>query len=64
VGGEEHQVHKNKAASGQAFPQAAWKKRFTLLDLGRSQIPNAIIHNTTTTTSLQELEWEQNEDNF
>jgi hypothetical protein len=62
VGGQERQVHKNKAANRQASPQVAHKKYFMPLDLGRSQTPNAVIHNTTTTTSSQELEWEQNED--
>jgi hypothetical protein len=60
MGGEERQVDKNKAASRQASPQAARKKRFMLLDLGCFQTPNAVIHNTTTTTNSQELEWEQN----
>jgi len=59
-GREECQIHKNKATSHQASPQAAWKKRFTL-DLGRSQTSNVVIHNTTTTSSSQELEWERNE---
>jgi hypothetical protein len=62
VGGKECQVHKNKAASRQTSPQAARKKRFTPLDLGCSQTPNVVIHNTTTITNSQELEWEQNED--
>jgi hypothetical protein len=56
VEGDEHQVHKNKAASHQASPQTTRKTHFTLLDLGRSQTPNAVIHNTTTTTSSQGLE--------
>jgi hypothetical protein len=64
VGGEEHQVHKNKAANHQASPQAAWKKRFTLLTLGRSQTPNVVVHNTTITTNSQKLEWERNKDSF
>jgi hypothetical protein len=55
VGGEEHQVHKNKAASHQASPQVARKKCFMLLDLGHSQTPNAVIHNTTTNANSQEL---------
>jgi hypothetical protein len=63
MGGEQHQVHKNKTTSRQAFPQAVRKKCFTLLDLGHFQTPNVVIHNTTTTTSSQELEWEQNKDN-
>jgi hypothetical protein len=63
VGGEERQVHKNKADSCQASPQAAQKKHFTPLDLGRFQTPNVVIHNTTTTTNSQELEWERNENN-
>jgi hypothetical protein len=63
VGGEEHQVHKNKAASRQALPQAARKKHFMPLDMGRSQTPNAVIHNTTTTTSSQKLKSKQNENN-
>jgi hypothetical protein len=51
VGGEECQVHKNKAASRQTSPQAARKKRFMPLDLGRYQTPNVVIHNTTTITN-------------
>jgi hypothetical protein len=62
VGGEECQVHKNKVASCQTSPQAPRKKRFTPLDLGRSQTFNVAIHNTTTITNSQELEWELNED--
>jgi hypothetical protein len=62
VGGEERQVHKNKVASCQASPQTAWKKRFTPLDLGHSQTPNAVIHNTTSITNLEEFEWEWNKD--
>jgi hypothetical protein len=34
-----------------------------LLDLGHSQTPNAVIHNTTTNANSQELEWKQNENN-
>jgi len=63
VEGEEGQVHKNKAASRQTSPQGARKKHFTPLDLGRSQTPNVAIHNTTTITNSQDLEWERNEDN-
>jgi len=62
LGGEECQIHKNKATNRQALPQVARKKHFTLLDLGHSQTSNAVIHNTTTTTNSQELEWEQNKD--
>jgi hypothetical protein len=62
VGGEERPVHKNKAANCQASPQVVRKKCFMLLDLGRFQTPNTIIH-TTITTSSQELEWERNENN-
>jgi hypothetical protein len=62
VGGEECQVHQNKSASRQTSPQALWKKRFTPLDLGRSQTFNVAIHNTTTITNSQELELELNED--
>jgi hypothetical protein len=62
VGGEECQVHKNKATNCQTSPQAALKKCFTSLDLGRSQTPNVVIYNITTITNLQELEWERNED--
>jgi len=51
VEGEESQVHKKKAASRQTSPQAARKKRFTPLDLGRFQTPNVAIHNTTTITN-------------
>jgi hypothetical protein len=63
VGGEDCQVHKNKAASCQTSPQAPRKKRFTPLDLGHSQTFNVAIHNTTTITNSQELELELNEDN-
>jgi hypothetical protein len=59
AGGE---VHENKAASRQTSPQAPRKKRFTPLDLGRSQTFNVAIHNTTTITNSQELELELNED--
>jgi hypothetical protein len=62
AGGEECYVHKNKAASRQTSPQAPRKKRFTPLDLGRSQTFNVAIHNTTTITNSQELELELNED--
>jgi hypothetical protein len=62
VGGEEHQVHKNKVVSRQASPLATQKKHFTPLDLGCFQTPNVVIYNTTTTTSSQQLEWERNED--
>jgi hypothetical protein len=62
VGGEECQVHKNKAANRQTSPQAPWKKHFTPLDLGHSQTFNVAIHNTTVITNSQELEWELNED--
>jgi len=54
LGGEECQI----ATIRQALPQVARKKHFTLLDLGHSQTSNMVIHNTTTTTSLQEFEWE------
>jgi hypothetical protein len=56
---EERQVHKNKAANRQTSPQAAWKKRFMPLDLGRFQTRNAVIHNT---TRSQKFEWKRNED--
>ncbi len=62
AGGEECQVHKNKAASRQTSLQASRKKRFTPLDLGCSQTFNVAIHNTTTITNSQELELEPNED--
>jgi hypothetical protein len=45
--GEDQQVHKNKAANIQALIQATKKKHFKSLDLERSQILNAAIHNTT-----------------
>ncbi len=62
AGEAECQVHKPKVVSRQTSPQASQKKRFIPLDLGHSQTPNVVIHNTTTITNSQELEWERNED--
>jgi hypothetical protein len=47
AGEAECQVHKTKVVSRQTSPQAARKKRFIPLDLGHSQTPNVVIHNTT-----------------
>jgi hypothetical protein len=62
AGEAECQVHKTKVVNRQTSPQAARKKRFITLDLGHSQTPNVVIHNTTTITNSQKLKWERNKD--